>query len=305
VLSHQDYTPWGEARGGDITQTTLDFTGQRKDDTGLLYYGARYYDPVLGRFLSPDSIVPGLASGKSGMAATLGQRTDIALRPLAVDFHESGFVAGLAREDAFTEAKGFWFQLSNREKQRGEGSLWQWGPRNPQTLNRYGFVLNNPLRYTDPSGHSGFDDGADEGAGSENLSPGTGAVGGDGEGEGGGGGGGGSGYSGGDDDTSPPRTSGSTVPDVEISFQTRHIDDQPDHLGGLSYDEVTGAILDNLRSYAAPEALENFRATGQRDFWGYVQVDGVTFEYRAYILDADHISVGTFFTVRGPGKLVP
>ncbi len=52
VLSRQDSTPWGEARCGDITQTTLDFTG-------LLYYGARYYDPVLGRFLSADSIVPG------------------------------------------------------------------------------------------------------------------------------------------------------------------------------------------------------------------------------------------------------
>ncbi len=58
VVSRQDYTPWGEARGGDITQTTLDFTGQRKDDTGLLYYGARYYDPALGRFLSPDSVAP-------------------------------------------------------------------------------------------------------------------------------------------------------------------------------------------------------------------------------------------------------
>ncbi len=27
-------------------------------------------------------------------------------------------------------------------------------PGNPQTLNRYAYVLNNPLRYTDPSGHA-------------------------------------------------------------------------------------------------------------------------------------------------------
>jgi RHS repeat-associated protein len=35
------------------------FTGQQKDDdTGLCYYGARYYDPELGRFVQADSIVP-------------------------------------------------------------------------------------------------------------------------------------------------------------------------------------------------------------------------------------------------------
>jgi hypothetical protein len=33
--------------GPDITDKL--FTGQRLDDTGLYYYGARYYDPTLGR----------------------------------------------------------------------------------------------------------------------------------------------------------------------------------------------------------------------------------------------------------------
>ena len=27
------------------------------------------------------------------------------------------------------------------------------GPLNPQALNRYSYVLNNPLRYVDPTGH--------------------------------------------------------------------------------------------------------------------------------------------------------
>ncbi len=36
------------------------YTGKEKDATGLYYYGARYYDPALGRFTTPDSIVQNL-----------------------------------------------------------------------------------------------------------------------------------------------------------------------------------------------------------------------------------------------------
>ncbi len=34
------------------------FTGQKLDGTGLQYYNARYYDPAIGVFLSPDTLVP-------------------------------------------------------------------------------------------------------------------------------------------------------------------------------------------------------------------------------------------------------
>ena len=34
------------------------YTGKEKDDTGLYYYGARYYDDQLGRFLAADSVLP-------------------------------------------------------------------------------------------------------------------------------------------------------------------------------------------------------------------------------------------------------
>ena len=34
------------------------FTGQREDDTGLVHMNARYYDPAIGQFISPDTIVP-------------------------------------------------------------------------------------------------------------------------------------------------------------------------------------------------------------------------------------------------------
>jgi RHS repeat-associated protein len=54
------YFPYGECRNsqGDPGTDRL-FTGQRFDSgTGLYYYGARYYDPVIGRFVSPDTIIP-------------------------------------------------------------------------------------------------------------------------------------------------------------------------------------------------------------------------------------------------------
>jgi RHS repeat-associated protein len=69
--------------------TDKKFTGQTLDATGLYYYGARYYDATIGRFISPDTIVS--------------------------------------------------------------------DPANPQTLNRYSYCLNNPLRFIDPSGHESLE----------------------------------------------------------------------------------------------------------------------------------------------------
>jgi RHS repeat-associated protein len=85
VASQQEFDPWGKVRSGGISQTTINFTGQRLDGTGLLYYHARMYDPLLGRFVSADNIIP--------------------------------------------------------------------NPANPQNLNRYTYVGNNPVNHTDPTGH--------------------------------------------------------------------------------------------------------------------------------------------------------
>ncbi len=82
------YNPWGytqAAWGSGTAAVKYTYTGKELDaGTGLMYYGARYYDPALGRFVQPDTIVP--------------------------------------------------------------------EPGDPQALNRYAYVYNNPLRYTDPSG---------------------------------------------------------------------------------------------------------------------------------------------------------
>ena len=50
------YYPFGSTRSGPVP-TDKKFTGQRLDGTGLYYYGARYYDQEIGRFISPDPIV--------------------------------------------------------------------------------------------------------------------------------------------------------------------------------------------------------------------------------------------------------
>jgi RHS repeat-associated protein len=86
LTSWQRFDPWGKVRASANTMPTKkNFTGQYLDDTGLLYYNARYYDPNTARFISADTVVPSMA--------------------------------------------------------------------NPQEFNRYSYVRNNPLRYTDPSGH--------------------------------------------------------------------------------------------------------------------------------------------------------
>jgi RHS repeat-associated protein len=56
------YTPYGE-KIADKTEgkkvTHFGYTDQEEDDnTGLVYYGARYYDPEIARFIQADTMVP-------------------------------------------------------------------------------------------------------------------------------------------------------------------------------------------------------------------------------------------------------
>ncbi len=61
VVERNDYKPYGQDRAevktADAPKTTQGFTGKEKDEeTGLYYYGARYYDPAIGRFVSSDPV---------------------------------------------------------------------------------------------------------------------------------------------------------------------------------------------------------------------------------------------------------
>ena len=59
-LTLAEYAPYGQlSRFSGAADTPYKFTGQRLDATsGLYFMGARCYDPELGRFISPDTIVP-------------------------------------------------------------------------------------------------------------------------------------------------------------------------------------------------------------------------------------------------------
>jgi RHS repeat-associated protein len=66
VNSRNYFYPFGGNRGGAAFSalTTKRFTGQYHEQglpggEGLSYYGARWYDAQLGRFASPDTVVPG------------------------------------------------------------------------------------------------------------------------------------------------------------------------------------------------------------------------------------------------------
>jgi RHS repeat-associated protein len=56
IENESDYYPWG----GELKISAADsgnhykFTGKERDETGLDYFGARYYSNALGRFTSPD-----------------------------------------------------------------------------------------------------------------------------------------------------------------------------------------------------------------------------------------------------------
>jgi RHS repeat-associated protein len=88
-VQHYEYSAYGRDRFTESTNAfsvTRRYTSQKLDeDTGLYFYGARYYDQQLARFTQPDDMIPNIFE--------------------------------------------------------------------PQSLNRYSYVRNNPLKYTDPTGH--------------------------------------------------------------------------------------------------------------------------------------------------------
>ena len=59
VIWREDFKPYGEKLINDEAARDNNqwYTGKpHDDDTGLTYFGARYYDPVIGRFMGMDAV---------------------------------------------------------------------------------------------------------------------------------------------------------------------------------------------------------------------------------------------------------
>ena len=63
IQNNYGYSPYGESQtvGPDGTNNSIQYTSRENDGTGLMFYRARYYDPVLKIFISEDPI--GLQAG--------------------------------------------------------------------------------------------------------------------------------------------------------------------------------------------------------------------------------------------------
>ncbi|MDQ0473542.1 RHS repeat-associated core domain-containing protein [Labrys wisconsinensis] len=75
LATSSSYGPFGFQRAGQTSAATREakaYIGERQDETGLLYLNARYYDPKIGRFVSPDWWDPakeGVGTDRYGYAA--------------------------------------------------------------------------------------------------------------------------------------------------------------------------------------------------------------------------------------------
>lgn len=74
LVAKNDYLPYGAQVAGTPTPSGPGYTGHVSDeDTGLIYMQARYYDPVIGRFLSLDPVAPATANVLEFSPYTYGQ----------------------------------------------------------------------------------------------------------------------------------------------------------------------------------------------------------------------------------------
>jgi len=90
IISAITYHPFGEV---DVREGSEDylFAGKEKDATGLYYYGARYYDPEIGRFITRD-----ILRGNRFVPQSLNRYTYCFNNPLKYVDSWGNFALGLA-----------------------------------------------------------------------------------------------------------------------------------------------------------------------------------------------------------------
>jgi len=64
IVYESNYDPCGPGCGESGSEK-FRYTGKQEDSTGLYYFGARYYDPVTGRFTTRDTVMGDLTDPQS------------------------------------------------------------------------------------------------------------------------------------------------------------------------------------------------------------------------------------------------
>ncbi|NSW53384.1 MAG: hypothetical protein HPY85_12840 [Anaerolineae bacterium] len=99
VYSKTSYTAFGEVRKETGTSPTdYTFTGQRSymDELGLMYYVARWYDPVLAHFCQADSFVP-----NPGNSASWDRYAYVFFNPILLS-DPTGYIPQIEGDDPLT-----------------------------------------------------------------------------------------------------------------------------------------------------------------------------------------------------------
>ena len=108
--------PWGETRYGGVG-TEYQYTGQyRLAALGLDCYGARWYDPSLGRFAQADTVVPLASQGVQAWDRYAGMNNN------PVKYNDpSGHIA---KEDKVTNDWNFFYWQNEQRYLKAIGQLW-------------------------------------------------------------------------------------------------------------------------------------------------------------------------------------
>ncbi|MGE5196803.1 MAG: RHS repeat-associated core domain-containing protein [Anaerolineae bacterium] len=125
------YSAFGEEFLSSSPKSSWRYSSKRTDETGLVYFGRRYYLPQHGRWLTPDP--QGFKDGPNLYAFVQGN-------PLKhIDLY------GLAAESRFSDSS-FWQDNANR----GKGlalSAGDFGLKTGAFLATMGFAINTPFRF--------------------------------------------------------------------------------------------------------------------------------------------------------------